>query len=237
MKKILLLMTLFSLFSCELHEQSAYLKVKSDNSTFNLEKVDTLFAAVINNDYELLDQELIKDRSFVNVKNEQGQLLFLEALKTKKFLLVILFLENGADTSIKDDEGIGVFDVINSYKDKDSWINLLETGVVDNVFLNKQLVNLVKEGAVDSQDKIIRQMKIYIERGADLNIVDSRFPLIAHAALKNMFDVVKHLCERGDVDINAKVGRKTLLGFIKDKMRRSPELASIHDLLASFGAI
>lgn len=223
--------------SCELHEQSAYLNVKGEESIFNLEKVDTLFAAVINNDYEYLDQELLKDRSFVNIKNEQGQLLLLKAIEAKKFLLVVLLLDYGADSSLRDNDGLGPFDIIKDFKEGNSWQKLLETGVVDDSFLNKQLVHLITEGAVDIQDKILRQMKIYIDRGADLNIVEKRFPLIAHAALKNMEDVVRYLCERGDVDINVKIRNKTLLHFIKAQMRRKPELSNIYDLLVSYGAV
>ena len=238
MKLLLSALILLVLCSCELHEQSAYLNTVGDEATFNLEKVDTLFAAVINNDYELLEKELLKDRSFININNDQGQILITESVRLKRRLLVALLLSHGADVKLKDQNGDDVYKIVDSYDDKDVWIDLFNTGNSQGQYLNDGLINLVTSGAHDNQEITIMFIKLYIAKGADINIRNNRkYTILTIAASKNLSKLVEYLCERGDIDINAKVGRYTTLGLIEKLIRRNPELVTIKELLVSYGAI
>lgn len=237
MKNIILLLLSFSIISCELHEQEAFLKGNETKSVFELKTIEKMFSAVSSDDYFGLKELINSQNMDLNVQNEQGQLLLNEALKLEKDLIVSLLLKNGADPDELDKDETSARDIIKTLSSPDVWELILAGQTPGQEFLDNKVLELVTEAAQDQQDAVMKKLELYFEAGADVNARNQRkYTLLIIASSKGLDNLVTFLCETEGVDINAKAGRYTALSLTKRLARRNPELKKVIEILLAHGA-
>ena len=238
--KILLCLLALCLMSCELHDQEAYLISEEVSNSQPQEVVDKLFQAVSNNKYFELKELLEEDPKRVDVINSSGSSLLIEAMTKELALIVHLLIEHGSDTSFRGLNGESAFDTIKEDRlFEDDWHNLLTGSDIALELLNFDTISFTKAIAQDTQDVAIKRLELLFSLGADDNAIDSnKNALLVLAATNNLPIVVKYLCGRESVDVNAKFrGRHNLIRVLKKSVRRMPTLKVVIDILIEHGTI
>ena len=82
-----------------------FLLLHSPKLSYN-EIVDILFQSIKNADLDLLSIVLKKNPSFINIKDETGKTLLINAILTNNINMVNFLLTNGADINMPDEYGI-----------------------------------------------------------------------------------------------------------------------------------
>jgi len=238
MMKIILVLTFFSFFSCELHEQTSNVTSPSIDQVFDLDVSDQMFVAVIDNDYFLLKELIEKQAALINVTNEQGQLLLTEAVKSDKRFLAHLLVSNGASITLVDSNNNSALNLISKFSgdDLEEWQSILEGEDFSHEYLNELSLELVSESSLDNEKDDLLKLDLYLELGASSNAQNSRNSLLMIAASKGLNETVRFLCERDETDVNLKIGRFTVFGLVKRLTRRNPSLKETLEILKGYGA-
>lgn len=233
-----LLLFILLLCSCELHEQTAFTTKRDTSNKVTLSEIDDLFLAVNDDKYFLLKSKVEANPDLVNVVNDSDKSLLMAAVEKKQILTVKLFVDNGADTGFTNKEGLGVFDIVESFEEelRENFELVLEGEDIPLELLSDMSVKLVAEAAQDQQEKVWKLLNIYFDLGVDVNTKNKRgFTLLGVAAFKPLPQTTASLCRHEGVDVNAKIKNKTILFNLKRQMRRRKELAPIYEIIEQCG--
>lgn len=116
-----------------------------------------------------INRLLDKDASLVNKKDDKGQTPLHKAIKLKKMDAVKLLLERGADITAVDNNGTGVLSMV--WGDADTARYLLERSPELLEKRNKWEQTPLLRATNDGREELV---KLYIEKGADVNAVGIR---------------------------------------------------------------
>ena len=236
MKNILFVL-LFFIVGCEKHKQAGWALGGETLQKFSLQTAEKMFAAVAQDDYFGLETLLEESNEGINEANKEGKFLLHEAIRTNRVLITSLLMKYGADPSLVEEESGDAFSLLEGKTDKEQWENILNLLPLDQKFLDLRSVKIISEAAEDTQGNVQKKLQIFFELGGDVNARNRRkFTLLAIAASKNLPSLTQFLCETDGVEINAKVGRYTILALVKRLSRRDPTLKRIMTILKEFGA-
>jgi len=206
MKKILILALFSILFSCERHKQEVVTPVDALAKVVDLSVIDTLITAVLQNDYHLAKQTLEKTSLELNVINEQGKLLLNEAIKLDRLLIGELLIFNGANPDLEDNLNETGRDLIQLSSHLNEWKLVLDGQSISDTYVTSESFTIVSETAVDNQLERIKLLSLYIDKGVDINHINTdNQSLLMIAASKNLIKVVDYLCSVEELDPNLSV--------------------------------
>lgn len=206
MKLIILILSAIFFFSCELHKQEVRTPPPVEAKVIDLDSIETLIAAVLQDDYFTAKRTLELTSLELNVINEQGKLLLNEAIKLDRLLMGELLISYGALPDESDEFNETARELIQKSAYIDEWKTIFDGGSVSSDYVTKESFILLSETAIDNQDARIHTMGLYRERGADINSINSdNQSLLMIASSKNLVKVVDYLCSFEELDPNLTV--------------------------------
>ncbi|WP_288694982.1 ankyrin repeat domain-containing protein [uncultured Brachyspira sp.] len=226
------------------YDMVKYLLDKGANSnTANNEKKTALTIA---NDYGKFDisKLLIQQGANINTQDEHGLTALMNAAMIGDYEMVKFLLENGANINTKDNDGNTelyynirydhyekeemlenakkIFNLLIKYgadvNTKDNYgASLLDTAYTTELALNREMFKVLVENGFDLESRI---------KGGEHSPADYDYTPLMIAALRNDYDMVKFLVEKGaDVNIEDDDGDTAL------DMAENLELREIADIL------
>ncbi|WP_157148972.1 ankyrin repeat domain-containing protein [Brachyspira pilosicoli] len=205
------------------YDMVKYLLDKGANpNTANNENKTALMIAIANNNFDI-SKLLIQQGANINTKDEYGYTALMRAAMIGSYEMVKFLLENGANINIKDNDGNTVlyYNIRYDHYGKEEMLEnakkifnlLIKYGADVNTKDNDGASLLNKSYRASTALAQNREMfKVLVENGFDL---ESRIKAGEHypedydytplmiAALRNDYDMVKFLVEKG-ADVNAK---------------------------------
>ena len=206
MKRLLLLLSLYTLVSCERHKQEVVIPPAVEAQVIDLNAIDELNTAILQNDYRRVENTLNDNNLNIDVVNEQGKLLLNEAIKLERLLIGELLIFYGANPDSVDQNEQSARELIQESIHIDEWKLVLDGGSVTGDYVTTEAFTLVSEAAIDNQRDKINTLEIYVEKGLDLNYVNSNnLSLLMIATDKNLIEMVNFLCSIDSLDPNLTV--------------------------------
>ncbi len=203
MKKMILLLILLTLFSCERHTQEVIVPPVAQAQVVDLNAIDALNTAILQNDYHRVKETLEANNLNIDVINEQGKLVLNEAIKLDRLLIGELLIAHGANPDSVDENEESARILIDKSPYLDEWKLVLDGESVTSDYVTNESFTLVNEAAIDDQDEKVKFLGIFVDKGLDLNFINAdNFTLLMIASSKNLVAMVDYLCSLNDIDPN-----------------------------------
>ncbi len=208
MNWFIVFLSVFSLFSCELHEQENITQSEKESKEVNLTIISSLSKGIAENDV-LHVKKILADGNFeLNVFDKDGELLLNKAIRSNSFIIGKLLLENDADPTVEDQSGKSAMDLIKNISFEKDWSALLKKENISVETSTMLIFQAINEADSSNEDIKVQLISGYLELGAPFNGRDSgKFTYLIKASGRGLLKVVQQLCSYPDTDPNIVVER------------------------------
>jgi ankyrin repeat protein len=191
------------LFSCERHEQQVIVPPPKPPVVNELSKDDAIFVALYQKDYNKLKELLETGNYDVNEASEEGKLLINAAVGLDELFIGELLISFNADPTLLDGEGLSAFNYIEKSTFIEEWKIILSGESLSLDYMTEKSFEIMSETAVDKQLEKIALLKLYFDRGVDLNTInEDNNTLLMIATSKKLPLMIDFLCTFEGLDPN-----------------------------------
>jgi ankyrin repeat protein len=208
MNWFIVFLSVFSLFSCELHQQENITQGEKESKEVNLTVISSLSKGIAENDV-LHVKKILADGNFeLNVFDKDGELLLNKAIRSNSFIIGKLLLDNDADPTAEDQSGKSAIELIKDISFEKDWSALLKRENISVETSTMLIFQAIADANSSNEEIKVQLISGYFELGAPFNGRDSgQFTYLIKAAGQGLLKVVKQLCSYPETDPNISVER------------------------------